>query len=120
LALTRLGEEFSVIAIAARYGAITSGKEDLMSNLVIVVLVVLSTVGLVPAAEQTPVSPHAQRMKDCNAQARERALAGDARKQFMSGCLKGTSSGRTEDASPGSGGPREAGAHSDPTSQGKK
>ena len=30
-----------------------------------------------------------ERMKDCNKQAGEKKLKGDARKKFMSGCLKG-------------------------------
>jgi hypothetical protein len=31
-----------------------------------------------------------QKMKDCNASAKTQALTGDARKQFMSNCLKGS------------------------------
>lgn len=30
-----------------------------------------------------------ERMRDCNKQAGEKKLKGDARKKFMSGCLKG-------------------------------
>ena len=30
-----------------------------------------------------------EKMKDCNKQAGEKKLKGDARKKFMSGCLKG-------------------------------
>ncbi|MGR2120925.1 PsiF family protein, partial [Salmonella enterica] len=34
--------------------------------------------------------PQQQKMKDCNASAKTKALAGDARKTFMSTCLKGS------------------------------
>jgi len=46
------------------------------------------------AAEAAPaksLTPQQQRMKDCNAQASDQKLAGDARKSFMSTCLKGGS-----------------------------
>jgi len=46
------------------------------------------------AAETAPaksLTPQQQKMKDCNAQATEQKLAGDARKSFMSTCLKGGS-----------------------------
>lgn len=39
------------------------------------------------SAGNAGVSPQ-QRMKDCNAQASGRQLGGDARKSFVSGCLK--------------------------------
>lgn len=46
------------------------------------------------AAQQTQkATPQQQRMKDCNAVAGRRNLAGDARKDFMSECLSGTASG---------------------------
>ncbi len=35
------------------------------------------------------LTPQQQRMKDCNAEAKTKALAGDTRKTFMSHCLKG-------------------------------
>lgn len=35
------------------------------------------------------LTPQQQRMKDCNAEAKTKALAGDERKTFMSACLKG-------------------------------
>ncbi len=41
-----------------------------------------------PAAKK-PVTAQQQKMKDCNAKAKEKALKGDERKKFMSGCLKG-------------------------------
>lgn len=41
------------------------------------------------AEEKTDKTPQQQRMADCNKQAGEKQLAGDARKQFMSSCLSG-------------------------------
>jgi hypothetical protein len=87
--------------------------------ILLVVLVLLSTVFPVRAAENKPSSPQAQRMKDCNAQAHDRALAGDARKQFMSDCLKGGGSGQADRASQGATSPSETGAPSASSSSGK-
>jgi hypothetical protein len=88
--------------------------------ILLVVLVLLSTVFPVRAAENKPVSPQAQRMKDCNAHAHDRALAGDARKQFMSDCLKGGGSGPADRASQGAtSSPSETGAPSQSSSPGK-
>ncbi len=39
-------------------------------------------------AEGKTLTPQQQRMKDCNAQAGAKSLSGDARKTFMSTCLK--------------------------------
>ncbi len=39
-----------------------------------------------------PLTAQQQRMKDCNAQAGDKALKGDERKAFMSSCLKGQQS----------------------------
>ena len=72
------------------------------------------------AAEEKRITPQAQRMKDCNAQAHERALAGDARKQFMSECLKGAGPRRAGGSSQGTDGPGEPGAQSEPGPQDKK
>ncbi len=80
-----------------------------MFILLVVLGVLLSTVFPTRAAEDKPVSPQAQRMKDCNAQAHDRALAGDARKQFMSDCLKGGGSGRADRSSQGATSPSQAG-----------
>lgn len=44
----------------------------------------------VPAAEKT-MSAQQSKMGDCNKEAAEKKLAGDERKKFMSGCLKGGS-----------------------------
>jgi len=41
-----------------------------------------------PAAEKS-MSAQQSKMGDCNKEAAERKLAGDERKKFMSGCLKG-------------------------------
>ena len=42
-----------------------------------------------PATTEKKVTPQQQKMKDCNAQAKTKSLAGAERKKFMSGCLKG-------------------------------
>jgi hypothetical protein len=42
-----------------------------------------------PAANDAKtLTPQQQKMKDCNADAKTKALTGDARKTFMSTCLK--------------------------------
>jgi len=41
-----------------------------------------------PAAEKKMSAQHSK-MGDCNKEAKEKKLAGDERKKFMSGCLKG-------------------------------
>ena len=51
-------------------------------------LVFLTTVG---AAERT-LTPQQQRMTSCNQQATAQALKGDARKTYMSDCLKNSKS----------------------------
>lgn len=51
-------------------------------------LVFLTTVG---AAEKT-MTPQQQRMTTCNQQATAKTLKGDARKSYMSDCLKNSSS----------------------------
>jgi hypothetical protein len=48
----------------------------------------LST-GSVAAEVKAEKTPQQQRMTDCNKEAGEKKLAGDARKQFMSSCLGG-------------------------------
>lgn len=48
-----------------------------------------TTAATVPAAKTgKPLSPQQARMKDCSQQAKSQGLKGDARKSFMSGCLK--------------------------------
>lgn len=41
------------------------------------------------------LTPQQQRMKDCNATAGKKNLAGEARKQFMSSCLSGSGAAAT-------------------------
>ncbi len=48
---------------------------------------VLALAALAPA--QAWANPQHERMKRCNAEAKEQALKGDARKAFMSTCLRG-------------------------------
>lgn len=91
-----------------------------MVILLVVLVVLFSTVLPAAAADEKPLSPQAQRMKDCSAQAKERALAGDARKQFMSDCLKGGSAGRGEESSQGAASPSAAGAPSAPGQPGSR
>ena len=51
---------------------------------------VLLLAGLAFAADETkPHSPQAEKMTKCNAEARDKKLAGDERRHFMSECLKG-------------------------------
>ena len=53
----------------------------------------LLVAGTALAADETkPRSPQAQRMADCSAEARDKKLSGDARKEFMSTCLRGPAS----------------------------
>jgi hypothetical protein len=91
-----------------------------MTLLLAVLVVLISTVVPAPAADEKPLSPQAQRMKDCSAQAKERALAGDTRKQFMSECLKGGGAGRSEESSQGAASPSAAGAQSAPSQPGSR
>ena len=55
-------------------------------------LIFLTTVG---AAEKT-LTPQQQRMTTCNQQATAQTLKGDARKTYMSDCLKNSKSGPEE------------------------
>jgi len=50
---------------------------------------IVLVVALASAADEKAPPTHTQRMTQCNAQAGEKHLTGDARKQFMSECLKG-------------------------------
>ena len=51
---------------------------------------VLLLAGLAFAADETkPHSAQAEKMTKCNAEARDKKLAGDERRHFMSECLKG-------------------------------
>jgi psiF repeat len=57
-----------------------------LGALVSILLVAGSTAGADEKKE--PSTPQAQRMTECNAQARDRHLSGDERRHFMSDCLK--------------------------------
>jgi hypothetical protein len=46
------------------------------------------TASLAHAADAKKMTPQQEKMKACNAQAGEKKLEGDARKAFMSDCLK--------------------------------
>ena len=51
---------------------------------------VLLSAGLVSAAtDDKPHTPQTERMKTCNAEAKDKHLTGDERRHFMSECLKG-------------------------------
>ncbi len=56
-----------------------------------VAIVIASQFALAPAyaAEEKKPTPQQQRMKDCNAEAGNKALKGDERKAFMKECLSG-------------------------------
>ncbi len=69
---------------------------------------VLLVVALAAAADEKTAHPsQTQRMKECNAQAGEKHLTADARRQFMAECLKGhatmpeETSGREKDSPSG-------------------
>ena len=57
-----------------------------LGALVSILLVAGSAAGADEKKEHT--TPQAQRMTECNAQARDRHLSGDDRRHFMSDCLK--------------------------------
>jgi hypothetical protein len=46
-----------------------------------------TTVWAEQAADHKPLTPQQQKMKDCNAEAKTKALKGADRKTFMKGCL---------------------------------
>jgi len=46
--------------------------------------------------KKEPSTPQAQRMTDCNAQAKDRHLSGDERRHFMSDCLKAHPAGAND------------------------
>jgi hypothetical protein len=69
---------------------ITITREDTMHTwlgaLVSILLVAGSAAG--DDEKKEHATPQAQRMTECNAQARDRHLSGDERRHFMSDCLK--------------------------------
>lgn len=58
-----------------------------MKSIVGAVCATLAVLALTPS--QAWANPQHERMKRCNAEAREQVLKGDARKAFMSTCLRG-------------------------------
>jgi hypothetical protein len=61
--------------------------EDPMKTIIGAVCAGLALMALTPA--QAWANPQHERMKRCNAEAKEQALKGDERKAFMSTCLRG-------------------------------
>jgi len=68
---------------------------------------ILLVAGSVAGADEKKehATPQAQRMTECNAQARDRHLSGDERRHFMSDCLKGqpaahAAAGRSDTTTP--------------------
>ena len=83
----------------------------------------LLVVALASAADDKPTHPSQQhRMSECNTQAGENHLTGDARRHFMSECLKGHATTQEETSSPekddSNSGPPADGEHH--TTQGEK
>ncbi len=75
---------------------------------------ILLVVALASAADEKTAHPsQTQRMTECNAQARERHLTADARRQFMSACLKGHATTHEDTSS------TEKDSHSGPSPDGK-
>ena len=75
---------------------------------------VLLVVALASAADEKTARPsQTQRMTECNAQAGEKHLTADARRQFMSACLKGRATTQEDTAG------TEKDAHSNPSRDGK-
>jgi hypothetical protein len=62
------------------------------------VLSILLVAGTAAADDPKPHSSQANRMTECNARAADQKLAGDARKQFMAECLKGSGDARVAKA----------------------
>jgi hypothetical protein len=56
----------------------------------------LAAPSLTLAAEGKAPTAQQQRMKSCNAEAKAKALKGEERKTFMSGCLKGEPAAGTD------------------------
>jgi psiF repeat-containing protein len=75
---------------------------------------VLLVVALASAADEKTAHPsQTQRMTECNAQAAEKHLTADARRQFMSACLKGHATSHEDDVS------TEKDSRSEPAPDGK-
>ena len=71
--------------------------KTMKKSIAIVFAVVLSAASLAQAADEKKLTPQQEKMKMCNAEAGEKKLEGDARKTFMSECLKATKVGTPQD-----------------------
>ncbi len=60
-----------------------------MFPLILISLLAAGSCSTFAADAAKQLTPQQQRMKDCNAEAKTKALAGAERKTFMSSCLKG-------------------------------
>jgi len=64
-----------------------------MKSIIAVLCLAFAASSVAMAADKKDPTPkqkaQQERMKSCNKQAGEKKLKGDARKKFMSGCLKG-------------------------------
>jgi opacity protein-like surface antigen len=64
-----------------------------MKSIIAALCLAFAATSVAVAADKKEPSPkqkaQQERMKDCNKQAGAKKLKGDARKKFMSGCLKG-------------------------------
>lgn len=58
-----------------------------MHRIVIAALIAFGISGLA-YGEEKKLTPQQEKMGNCNKEAKEKKLAGDERKAFMSGCLK--------------------------------
>jgi hypothetical protein len=77
--------------------------------------------GVAFAADEVPArSTQAERMTRCNAEARDKKLAGDERRHFMSECLKGHTSSAEGMAQAGKASPRKSVAGESRGSQSEK
>jgi hypothetical protein len=69
---------------------VTITREDTMHTWLGALVSILLVAGSAAGADEKKehATPQAQRMTECNAQARDRHLSGDERRHFMSDCLK--------------------------------
>src|SRR5262245_25375092 len=92
-------------------------KEERMHALLGTFASIVLVVALASAADDKAQPTQTERMTQCNAQAGEKHLTGDARKQFMSECLKGHA-GRENGATPAKDSKGKSGEHH--STQGEK
>lgn len=60
-----------------------------MRSVLLALLLGLTSLSAAHAKEEKAPTPQQERMRSCNAEAAKQSLTGEARKQFMSQCLKG-------------------------------